>query len=118
MMIGCNKVTDYLTENQMSSIEYEVKTSAYDIINKKGSTSYGIGMCLQRITNALLDNTNEILTISAYDEENDVFYAKPCIVNEKGASQNIKLDLNQKDSKKLQNSINALKEIRDLINNK
>ena len=115
IMIGCNKVTEFLSDEQMHNLEYEVKTSAYDIIAKKGNTSYGIGMCLQRITNALLDNTNEILTVSAYDKENDIYYAKPCLVNEKGASQPLFINLSEEDNKKLQHSINTLKEIKKLI---
>lgn len=118
IMIGCNKVTDFLTKEQMNNIESEVRTSAYDIIQKKGNTSYGIGVCLQRITNAILDNTNEILTISAYDKDNDIFYAKPCLVNSNGASQPINIDLCKKDQVKLRKSINALKEVKNLIDKK
>ena len=39
--IGGNNATDMLSKNDMSKINYEVKTSAYDIINKKGG-NHGI----------------------------------------------------------------------------
>ena len=115
LMIGCNNINDYLTENLQSKIEYEVKTSAYDIINKKGNTSYGIGMCLQRITSAILNSSSEILTISAYDKEHDIYFARPCIVNRKGVSKCLNLDLCDKDKHKLLDSINALQDARDKI---
>ncbi len=115
VMIGCNNINDYLTKNSQSKIEYDVKTSAYDIINKKGNTSYGIGMCLQRITSAIFNNSNEILTVSAYDKEHDIYFARPCIVNRKGINRCLELDLNKKDEIKLLNSINALQDARDNI---
>lgn len=40
----------------MNNIEINVRDAAYEIINRKGATYYGIGMCLVRITNAILNN--------------------------------------------------------------
>lgn len=113
LMIGCNNISEYLSENLQSKIEYDVKTSAYDIINKKGNTSYGIGMCLQKITDAIFDSSNEILTVSAYDKQHDIYYARPCIVNKKGIKKCLELNLCDKDQLKLLNSINALQDARD-----
>ena len=48
--IGLQKINDYLNNEDMTIIENEVRNAAYEIINKKGATYYGIGMCLVRIT--------------------------------------------------------------------
>ena len=45
-----------------NTLEEKVKNMAYEIIKLKGNTSYGIGMALTRITNAILNNENAILS--------------------------------------------------------
>ena len=73
-LVGSEKIDKYLTEEEKESIENDVKNAAYEIINKKGATYYGVAMCLTRITNAILNNENSIITVSSYDKENDVLY--------------------------------------------
>ena len=109
-IIGLNKATDYLTEDDCSRILYEVRNSAYDIINKKGNTSYGIGMCLTNITNAILGDTNEIMTVSAYNEENDVYFGMPAIIGKSGIKQILPLELSSIERDRLNKSIDCIKD--------
>lgn len=109
-IIGLNKATKYLTEDQRSRILYNVRTSAYDIINKKGNTCYGIGMCLTNITNAILENSNEIMTISTYDKENDIYIGLPAILNKNGVKEILKLELSINEQYRLQDSIDCIKD--------
>ena len=71
--IGLQNITDFLNNQELSEIEKDVRNAAYEIINKKGATFYGIGMCLARITNAILGDENTVLAVSAYDEVNDIY---------------------------------------------
>ena len=107
-----------LSKNQMSTISYEVKMSAYDIINKKGNTSYGIGMCLLKITNAILNNERNILTVSCYDDKFDIYYSMPAIVGEHGIEEKIPLKLSKDAINKLTRSVDALQKSRNLLCNK
>ena len=109
-LVGSEKIDKYLTEEEKESIENDVKNAAYEIINKKGATYYGVAMCLTRITNAILNNENSIITVSSYDKENDVFFGVPTIVNKDGASKKMYIELDRKETQKLINSIFALKE--------
>lgn len=109
-MIGLNNAKKYLTENQRSRIQYEVRNSAYDIINKKGNTCYGIGMCLLYITNAILENSNEILTVSAYNKEHDVFFGMPTVLNKKGVKETPYIELSKEECDRLQSSIEQIKQ--------
>ncbi len=113
--VGGNKCTELLSKNQMSKINYDVKTSAYDIINKKGNTSYGIGMCLLGITNAILNNEHKILTVSCYSEEYDCYYSKPCIVGKRGIEKQLFINLSNSDSAKLMDSITKLQDDKNLM---
>ena len=115
-MIGLNKAKLYLTENDCSKILYEVRTSAYDIINKKGNTCYGIGMCLAKITNAILENSNEIMTVSAYNSEHDIYFGMPSILNENGVKQTLYLELSSEEQDRLIESMDCIKATLKSIN--
>lgn len=112
-----NSCNEYLTKNTMSKINYDVKTSAYEIINKKGNTSYGIGMCLLKITNAILNDQKMVLTVSSYSEKNDLYFSKPVIVGKRGVVREIKVKLSEDDQNKMLNSIERLTEDKKLISN-
>ncbi len=108
--IGLQNIKDYLNLEQMKEIDTEVKNAAYKIIEKKGATYYGIGMCLVRITNAILGDENAILTVSNYDKENDIYIGLPAIINKNGVKNKIYIELNNEETNKLQNSINIIKD--------
>ena len=108
----CNKL---LSDDQMGKISYDVRTSAYDIINKKGNTAYGIGMCLLKITNAILNNERSILTISCYNSEHDIYFSKPALIGKNGIEREIFIKLSEKDSSKLLTSIETLQDTKNMI---
>ena len=107
--IGLQNIREYMTLEEMKEIEDEVRNAAYEIINKKGATYYGIGMALVRITNAILGNENTILALSVYDEKNDCYIGLPAIVNKNGADRLIKLKLTKEEEDKLNKSISIIK---------
>lgn len=107
--IGMQNIKDFINIEEMYKLEEDVRNAAYEIINKKGATCYGIGMSLVRITNAILGNENSIIALSIYDEDNDVYVGLPAIVNEKGAERRVYLNLTDEETNKLQNSINIIK---------
>ena len=113
--LGGNNCSAMLSNDTMSKINYEVKTSAYDIINKKGNTAYGIGMCLLRITNAILNNERAVLTVSCYDKENDCYFSKPVVVGKAGVEKDLFLYLNDLETSLLMNSIGKLQDDKNHI---
>lgn len=108
--IGLQNIKDYLNEKQLDEIYISVRDAAYEIINRKGATYYGIGMCLVRITNAILNNENSIITVSTYDENNNIFVGLPAIINKKGIKGKIFVNLTEEETKKLQHSIDIIKD--------
>ncbi|OHB64418.1 MAG: L-lactate dehydrogenase [Planctomycetes bacterium RBG_13_60_9] len=69
-------------------IAEHVRDSAYHIIDYKGSTYYGIGLSLVRISGAILRNENSVLTVSTLLQGeygiHDICLSVPCIVGENG----------------------------------
>ena len=108
--ISLQNINEFFNEEELKEIESDVRNAAYEIINKKGATYYGIGMALVRITNAILGNENTIIALSVYDEENDVYVGLPAIVNKDGVQRRIRLKLTDEETEKLQNSIDIIKE--------
>ena len=108
--ISLQNIKEFFTEEELNEIENDVRNAAYEIINKKGATYYGIGMAMVRITNAILGNENTIIPVSVYDEENDVYVGLPAILNKDGAERRVYLKLTEEEEKKLQRSIDTIKE--------
>ncbi len=110
LTIGQNNIENFLNSEEKEQIENEVRNAAYKIIEKKGATYYGIGMCLVRITNAILGDENTIITVSSYDKENDIFIGNPSVLNKDGVKSMIKVSLNAEEREKYNNSVKVIKE--------
>ena len=108
--IGLQNIHNFLNDDELNKIYHNVKNAAYEIINRKKATYYGIGMCLVRITNAILNNENSIITVSSYDKENDIFMEIPSIINRNGVRERVYVELNEEETKKLQNCVNIIKD--------
>ena len=113
--IAYKKITDLFSNDDLSKIEYEVRNAAYEIIEKKGATAYGIGMCLVRITNAILEDKNIILPVSSWDKENEICVSTPAIVGKDGIREKIFIPLSVEEKNKLIHSMNIIKAARDEI---
>lgn len=108
--IALKSIKKFLTEEERNKLEEDVRNSAYEIINRKGATAYGIGVCLTRITNAILEDKNIILSVSSYDKENDICISTPAIVNASGVKEKIYIPLDKEETEKIINSIKVIKD--------
>lgn len=121
--VGCKKLTDIIKDKgrpmeDLEKIHQNVINAAYEIINRKKATYYGIGMSLNRLVRAILDNENSILTVSTYLEngeygQNDVYIGVPAVINQNGVRELMELELNTEEQEKLNNSCNLIKKMRE-----
>ena len=121
--VGCKKLIDILEDNntpieELVKLHQNVINAAYEIINRKKATYYGIGMSLNRLVRAILDDENAIITVSTYLEngeygQNDVYIGVPAIVNKNGIRELLKLDLNEKEQEQLNKSCKLIKQMRE-----
>lgn len=107
--VGLQNINQFLSEKDLNDICEEVKNAAYEIINRKGATYYGIGMCLVRITNAILGDEKNIMTVSGYDVNNDIFVGMPYVIDKNGISNKIYINLNKEETEQLNHSIQIIK---------
>ena len=121
--IGCKKVIDIMRDNNhpmsdLDKVHKDVVNAAYEIIEKKKATYYGIGMGLNRIVRAILDNENSILTVSTYLEngeygQDNIYIGVPAVINSHGVRELLNLDLDKEEQEKLNNSCNIIKKMRE-----
>ncbi len=120
--VGCKKIKDIMKDNNhniedLKKIHENVVNAAYEIIEKKKATYYGIGMALNRLVKAIINNENAILTVSTYLNnqygQNDVYIGVPAIINKSGVRELIELNLNEYEQEKLDNSCKIIKEMRE-----
>lgn len=104
-----------IDEEAMVNLFFSVRDAAYDIIEKKGATFYGIAVSLARITQAILDNENAVLPLSVYvDGEyglDDIYIGSPAIINAQGIKQVIEIPLTDGEQDRMTASASQLKEI-------
>ena len=117
--VGCKKMIDIMKDNNhpmedLKKIHDGVWKAAYEIIEKKKATYYGIGMALTRLVKAVLNDENSILTISSYlDHEygqNGIYIGVPAIINKDGVKELLELKLNKEDQEKFDHSCEIMKE--------
>ena len=107
--LGGQPLEKLLKADERKEIEDFARNEAYEIINKKGATYYGIGACVTKLINCILGDERRVIPVSAYDSLHDVYYGFPAIVGKNGIVRKIDLKLSEKEGMKLQKSINALK---------
>lgn len=103
------------TPKLREEIENDVRKAAYEVINRKGNTSYAIAMSVTRIVKAILKNERSILPVSTYLEDNngvsEVYLGLPAIVGREGVVQTLNVELQGEELEKFTHSANALKDI-------
>ena len=118
--VGCKKLIDVMKENKkpiedLDKIYTGVQQAAYEIINKKKATYYGIGIALTRLIKAILGDENSIMPVSTYINgeygHSGMFIGVPAIINRKGVKEILELKLEDKDQEKFDNSCKVLNEM-------
>ena len=104
-----------ISEDELLKIEDDVRNKAYEIINRKGATFYGVATALMRISKAILRDENSVLPIGApMNGEyglNDLYIGTPAVVNASGVAKVIEVSLNDREKKAMADSAKQLEEV-------
>ena len=102
-------------ESKRERIAHDVVRSAYRIIEGKGATNYAVGLAVQRIIGAVLNDEQRVLTISPLLDNwhgiSDVCMAVPTIVGREGAGRRLELPLTPEEKERLTASADHLREV-------
>ena len=117
--VGCKRIIDIMKDNNhpmeaLKKIHDGVWQAAYEIIEKKKATYYGIGMALNRLIKAVLNDENSILTVSTYQNneygQEGIYIGVPAIINKNGVKDILRLKLNKEDQALFNHSCEIMKE--------
>lgn len=93
----------------------KVKNAAYEIINKKGATFYGIGMALARLVEAIINDENSVYSTSSYLDgeygEKDIFIGVPSVIGKAGVKWVIDMPLTDTEKERMRESADTLKKV-------
>lgn len=124
--VGCKSLKAILNERNekeevLEEIYTKVQQAAYEIINRKKATYYGIGLGLTKIVKAILNDEKEILTVSTYLDGNyghsGLYIGVPAILGNKGVSDILDIPLNEEEQKKFDVSFEVLENMKKEIDN-
>lgn len=122
--VGFKSLLELLDEkgkdmDDLLDIYKQVQQAGYEIIKRKRSTYYGIGLSLNRLVRAILDDENAILTVSVYQEgqygQEGLYIGVPAVVNRQGVREVVQIELNDVDQAKFDASCDTLRAINQEI---
>ncbi|KAL2314608.1 putative L-lactate dehydrogenase [Schizosaccharomyces pombe] len=103
---------DFHLQISVKNLRRKTKNAAYDIIQRKGSTEYGVAAGLVRILAAIIRDENALLTVSgldSYSNIGDVCFSMPRKLNKDGAHRIINAKLSKDEDAKLVESVKSIK---------
>ncbi|KAJ2162636.1 hypothetical protein GGF46_000509 [Coemansia sp. RSA 552] len=94
----------------LDDINTKIQRKAYTIIDAKGSTYYGIGICAATLAEAMLHNTSQVFPVVNYVESFGCYMSWPAAIGSDGVEQSFDVNLNGEETKKLDIAVNSIKE--------
>lgn len=115
----CEMRGHYQHEKSTKQIAEDVKNSAYDIIQRKQATYFGVAMAVKRICEVIVRDEKSILPVSVrmhgeYGVD-EVVLSMPCIVGKDGIETKVPFLINKEEKEKLQESAKVLRDIIDTL---
>ncbi|HEX2985460.1 MAG TPA: L-lactate dehydrogenase [Caproiciproducens sp.] len=99
----------------MQKLYEDVRDSAYQIIDRKGASYYGIAMAVRRIAECILRNEHSILPVSSLIDGHyglkNICMGVPTIVGSSGAEKVLDIPLSEEEQQKLLKSAQALQNV-------
>lgn len=110
--VAAKPIASILDEKSFDQIEEASKMKAFEIIQGKGYTSYGIANATAIIVEAIFDDAKTILPVSSYSSQAGCYIGHPAVVGKQGVIREFHLELNEKEEEKWNHSVETIKSIR------
>ncbi len=117
---ACCEMRGYFQhEESMKRIAEDVKNSAYEIIEKKNATYYGIAMTISKICDAIVRDEKSVLPVSSYMNGEfgieGICLSMPVIVGRNGVEGFIPIELDAEETEALQASAATLRSVLESV---
>jgi len=110
--VGGKPVLDFpeINKEVLDKTMKEVRQKAYEIINCKGATFFGIASCVSALCESVLFDQKKVLPVSVFMEEFGVCLGIPAIIGRHGVEEIVPVLLNKKEKKLLELSAKKIRE--------
>lgn len=102
-------------ERPWSDIYKDVRDSAYEIIERKGATYYGIGMAVARIAECIVRDSHAVLPVSVLLSGEyglcDLCLSIPAVLGQNGAEQVLEIELDDSEKQQLEESAKEINKV-------
>lgn len=102
-------------EKEKDEIYHAVRDSAYEIIERKGATYYGIGMAAARIAESIVRDSHTVAPVSVSLNGEYGLYGLclsiPTVIGRDGAEQILEINFSEEENRKLRESADELKNV-------
>ena len=103
-------------DEAMDRIAESVKNSAYEIIEKKRATYFGVAMAVKRICEAIVRDEKSIMPVSCIQHDkvygiDGVALSMPSIVGKNGVETGVPIELSREEQKALRESADTLRAV-------
>lgn len=118
--INGKALSTFVKENKIDSgklaaIHKSVWKKAYEIIDRKRATFYGIGSALANICYQILNDTKNVIALGAFlngeFKNKDVYTGVPAVIGINGIEQIIEIPLSAPEQEQFDKSVSTLKEV-------
>lgn len=106
--VGMVPILETVPKDDLEAIENETKRLGYKIIEYKDETSYGVAMCLIKITKAIFNDENIVLNVSS--PVDGIYISMPSVINKDGIKGTMKINFNEEEMQKYENTRKVIKE--------
>ncbi len=101
-----------ISHQELEQMALDVKNAAYKVIAGKGATNYAIGLSATAIAQAIINDSNEVLSVSTvldgYLGVSGVALSVPTIVNRSGAARTVEVPMTQAEHERFLASAAAI----------
>ncbi len=97
-----------IQQKDLDIIAQQVKDKAYEIIQCKGSTAFGIAACVTKICEAIIFNQKIVIPLSTYIKDYKTCLSMPAILGENGIEKILSMTLNDNEQKIVSDSAQQL----------
>lgn len=115
----CEMCGHFMHEESENRIYEKVRNSAYEIIERKRATYYGIAMAVKRICECIIRNEQSILPVSSMMHGiygmKDIVISMPAIVGKDGVENVIPISLDEEEKMQLKRSADILTGMKEMI---
>lgn len=108
-----------ITEDKLVQLVADVRDAGNHIIERKGSTYYGIAVTLARITKAIFNDEHAILPLSVKLDgeygESDIYIGTPAVLTRQGIQTVLEIPLNELEEQKMKESMMTIRQLIDQV---